>query len=58
LVQTAGLVLEWPKKQLLSGPSLVYHLDAGQTVKNGVARLPLIEASKDKKRERDLEDRE
>jgi hypothetical protein len=45
-------------KQLLSGPNLVYHLDAGQTVWNGVARPPLTEANKDKKRERDQEDRE
>ena len=37
------------QKQCLSGPSLVYHLDAGQTVKNGVARPPMIEANKDKK---------
>lgn len=37
------------KKQLLLGPSLVYHLDAGQTVWNGVARPPLIETNKDKK---------
>jgi hypothetical protein len=36
------------KKQLLSGPSLVYHLDAGQTVWNGAAR-PLIEANTEKK---------
>jgi len=49
LVQTTGLVLEWPEKQLLSGPSLVYHLDAGQIVWNGVARPPLVEANKDKK---------
>jgi len=37
------------EKQLLSGPSLVYHLDAGQMVWNGVARPPLIEANKYKK---------
>jgi hypothetical protein len=37
------------KKQRLSGPSLVYHLDAGQTVKNEVAKRALIEANKDTK---------
>jgi len=39
-------------------PSLVYHLDAGQMVWNGVARPPLIWTNKDKKREGDQEDRE
>jgi len=41
------------KNQLLSGPSLVYHLDAGQMVSNGVTRPPLIGANKDKKRDRE-----
>ena len=43
------------KKQLLGGPSLVYHLDAGQMIQNGVARPPLIEANKDKKEIRNKE---
>jgi hypothetical protein len=45
-------------KPFLSGPDLVYPLGAGQTVWNRVARPHLIEANKDKKRERDQEDRE
>jgi len=51
MVQTNRIGAWMAMKELLPGPNLVYHWDAGQTVWNGVARPPLIKANKDKKRE-------